>query len=310
MTRVADPRAARQGPRRRLHGAPPRCPRPHRRAVGPFVFFDHFGPDRPSRPARTTTSGRIRTSAWRRSPTCSRARCMHRDSTGVVQRIEPGAVNWMSAGRGIVHSERTPEGPARQGRTAATACSSGSRCPRPLEDVGAVVPARPRRARSRACRLDGATVARRRRRGVRRGLAGRDRVADAGAGDRFRRRVSGTPSRCRRRRRASARSTRSTTRSRSTACRSTSARWSCSRRRRRRRSRRRAAAASSSSAASRSAIASCRGTSSPARASGSAPPRTTGARSASRTIPGETEFIPLPERQPPPAGDRTVPGAA
>jgi redox-sensitive bicupin YhaK (pirin superfamily) len=34
---------------------------------------------------------------------------MHRDSTGVVQRIEPGAVNWMSAGCGIVHSERTPK---------------------------------------------------------------------------------------------------------------------------------------------------------------------------------------------------------
>jgi redox-sensitive bicupin YhaK (pirin superfamily) len=34
---------------------------------------------------------------------------MHRDSTGVVQRIEPGAINWMTAGRGIVHSERTPE---------------------------------------------------------------------------------------------------------------------------------------------------------------------------------------------------------
>ena len=34
---------------------------------------------------------------------------MHRDSTGVVQRIEPGAVNWMTAGSGIVHSERTPD---------------------------------------------------------------------------------------------------------------------------------------------------------------------------------------------------------
>ena len=34
---------------------------------------------------------------------------MHRDSTGVVQRIEPGAVNWMTAGRGIVHSERRPK---------------------------------------------------------------------------------------------------------------------------------------------------------------------------------------------------------
>jgi redox-sensitive bicupin YhaK (pirin superfamily) len=35
---------------------------------------------------------------------------MHRDSLGVVQQIEPGAINWMTAGRGIVHSERKPEG--------------------------------------------------------------------------------------------------------------------------------------------------------------------------------------------------------
>jgi len=34
---------------------------------------------------------------------------MHRDSVGSLQRIEPGAINWMTAGRGIVHSERTPE---------------------------------------------------------------------------------------------------------------------------------------------------------------------------------------------------------
>ena len=34
---------------------------------------------------------------------------MHRDSLGVAQRIEPGAVNWMTAGRGVVHSERIPE---------------------------------------------------------------------------------------------------------------------------------------------------------------------------------------------------------
>ena len=33
---------------------------------------------------------------------------LHRDSLGVVQRIEPGAVNWMTAGRGVVHSERIP----------------------------------------------------------------------------------------------------------------------------------------------------------------------------------------------------------
>lgn len=34
---------------------------------------------------------------------------MHRDSLGSVQEIEPGSVNWMTAGKGIVHSERTPE---------------------------------------------------------------------------------------------------------------------------------------------------------------------------------------------------------
>jgi redox-sensitive bicupin YhaK (pirin superfamily) len=34
---------------------------------------------------------------------------MHRDSLGTEQLIEPGAINWMTAGRGIVHSERRPE---------------------------------------------------------------------------------------------------------------------------------------------------------------------------------------------------------
>jgi redox-sensitive bicupin YhaK (pirin superfamily) len=34
---------------------------------------------------------------------------VHRDSTGVTQRIEPGAVNWMTAGSGVVHSERSPD---------------------------------------------------------------------------------------------------------------------------------------------------------------------------------------------------------
>jgi len=79
-----------------------------KRAVGPFVFIDHMGPanlkdyqniDVPPHPhigLSTLTylfEGAI----------------MHRDSTGVVQEIEPGAVNWMTAGIGVVHSERTPE---------------------------------------------------------------------------------------------------------------------------------------------------------------------------------------------------------
>jgi redox-sensitive bicupin YhaK (pirin superfamily) len=79
-----------------------------RRTVGPFVFLDHFGPVnfepgmnidvRPHPHIGLATVTYLFEGAM-----------MHRDSLGSVQRIEPGAINWMSAGRGIVHSERTPE---------------------------------------------------------------------------------------------------------------------------------------------------------------------------------------------------------
>lgn len=79
-----------------------------KRAVGPFVFIDHMGPaklkdyqnlDVPPHPhigLSTLTylfEGAI----------------MHRDSLGIKLEIQPGAVNWMTAGKGVVHSERTPE---------------------------------------------------------------------------------------------------------------------------------------------------------------------------------------------------------
>lgn len=79
-----------------------------KRAVGPFVFLDHMGPakmkdyqnlDVPPHPhigLSTLTylfEGAI----------------MHRDSIGTEMEITPGAVNWMTAGKGVVHSERTPE---------------------------------------------------------------------------------------------------------------------------------------------------------------------------------------------------------
>jgi redox-sensitive bicupin YhaK (pirin superfamily) len=41
----------------------------------------------------------------------------HRDSTGAVQRVAPGELNWMTAGKGIVHSERTPDDLRNQPRT-------------------------------------------------------------------------------------------------------------------------------------------------------------------------------------------------
>jgi redox-sensitive bicupin YhaK (pirin superfamily) len=78
------------------------------RSVGPFVFVDHMGPavfergrgidvrPHPHIGLATVTylwSGSIR----------------HRDSLGSDQDIAPGDVNWMTAGRGIAHSERTPQ---------------------------------------------------------------------------------------------------------------------------------------------------------------------------------------------------------
>jgi redox-sensitive bicupin YhaK (pirin superfamily) len=83
---------------------------PHgkRQMVGPFIFFDHFGPvqfmsgkgmdvrPHPHIGLATVTylfDGSI----------------MHRDSEGNIREIQPGAMNLMTAGRGIAHSERTPD---------------------------------------------------------------------------------------------------------------------------------------------------------------------------------------------------------
>ena len=82
-------------------------PAARQRMVGPFVFFDHFGPvtERPqdSHDVRPHPHIGLATVTY-----LFEGAMMHRDSLGTEQRIEPGAVNWMSAGRGIVHSERKP----------------------------------------------------------------------------------------------------------------------------------------------------------------------------------------------------------
>ena len=77
-------------------------------AVGPFVFFDHMGP---ARFASEGTEGDVRPHPHIGLATVTylySGAMMHRDSLGHVQRIEPGAINLMAAGRGIVHSERVP----------------------------------------------------------------------------------------------------------------------------------------------------------------------------------------------------------
>ena len=92
-------------------------PAPGLQTVGPFIFFDHMGPAefgpgqgvnvRPHPHIGLATVTYLFEGAF-----------MHRDSLGTARVIEPGDVNWMVAGRGIAHSERTPDSVRdAQGRT-------------------------------------------------------------------------------------------------------------------------------------------------------------------------------------------------
>ncbi len=77
------------------------------RTIGPFVFFDHIGPVEmaPGRGVDVRPHPHIGLSTM---TYLLEGVFTHRDSTGVVQDIRPGEVNWMTAGRGVAHSERTP----------------------------------------------------------------------------------------------------------------------------------------------------------------------------------------------------------
>jgi len=76
------------------------------RTVGPFIFFDHFGPV--AFPAGEGIDVRPHPHIGLATVTyLFEGAILHRDSLGSVQKIAPGDVNWMTAGRGIVHSERT-----------------------------------------------------------------------------------------------------------------------------------------------------------------------------------------------------------
>jgi redox-sensitive bicupin YhaK (pirin superfamily) len=87
-------------------------PSADRQMVGPFIFFDQMGPAEfltgqgiDVRPHPHIGLGTV--------TYLLKGRLHHRDSLGTDQWIEPGAVNWMKAGWGITHSERT-DGPVRQ----------------------------------------------------------------------------------------------------------------------------------------------------------------------------------------------------
>jgi len=76
--------------------------------VGPFIFFDHMGPATfmPGQGVEVRAHPHIGLATV---TYLFEGTILHRDSLGTVQPIHPGDVNWMTAGRGIAHSERTPE---------------------------------------------------------------------------------------------------------------------------------------------------------------------------------------------------------
>lgn len=83
-------------------------PSAQRRMVGPFIFLDHFGPV----VFRAGAGPNVRPHPHIGLSTLTyllEGEIIHRDSLGSVETIRTGDVNWMTAGRGIVHSERTPE---------------------------------------------------------------------------------------------------------------------------------------------------------------------------------------------------------
>ncbi len=83
-------------------------PNQARTMVGPFIFFDHLGPaDFPvgkGVDVRPHPHINLATVTF-----LFEGSLLHRDSLGVVQEILPGEVNWMTAGKGVVHSERSPD---------------------------------------------------------------------------------------------------------------------------------------------------------------------------------------------------------
>lgn len=74
--------------------------------VGPFIFLDIMGPERlpPRQVMEVDAHPHIGLSTL---TYLLDGRLVHRDSTGAVQPIEPGAVNWMTAGSGVTHTERS-----------------------------------------------------------------------------------------------------------------------------------------------------------------------------------------------------------
>jgi len=108
-------------------------PAPKRQMVGPFIFFDQMGP-------AELLTGRgvdVRPHPHIGLGTVTylyRGAFHHRDSLGTDQVIHPGAVNWMVAGKGVTHSERTPEA-ARAGPSSLFGIQTWIALPEEQEDM-------------------------------------------------------------------------------------------------------------------------------------------------------------------------------
>jgi redox-sensitive bicupin YhaK (pirin superfamily) len=89
-------------------------PSARRRMVGPFIFLDQMGPEvlRDGRGLDVAPHPHIGLATV---TYLFEGELLHRDSLGTIQSILPGEVNWMTAGRGIAHSERTPAEKRRGG---------------------------------------------------------------------------------------------------------------------------------------------------------------------------------------------------
>jgi redox-sensitive bicupin YhaK (pirin superfamily) len=108
-------------------------PSAQRRMVGPFIFFDQMGPSL----FRAGAGLDVRPHPHIGLATVTYlfdGEILHRDSLGTVQPIRPGEVNWMTAGRGIAHSERTPP-EARRGEFALFGIQTWVALPRDREET-------------------------------------------------------------------------------------------------------------------------------------------------------------------------------
>src|SRR5471032_160154 len=79
-----------------------------KRMVGPFIFIDHMGPE-DMQPGENMDIGPHPHIGLSTLTFLFDGNVMHKDSLGTEVEIKPGQVNWMTAGSGIVHSERTPQ---------------------------------------------------------------------------------------------------------------------------------------------------------------------------------------------------------